>query len=396
MRSGVEFRRVLGAFAGNNVGILIIALTGCSNSVTGPHTDAALSSPHAPSASIHGIPAFGQVNLVSDMVSIAATRVDAKLLNPWGIAIVPNGPIWLSANHSGVSVIYDQNGDSLRSPVSIPTTGKTSGGAPTGVVFNTTRGFMIPGSDKVSRFIFAGEDGVISAWSSGDTAVVVADHSASGAVYKGLALARDRSAHFLYATDFKGAKVDVFDDHFQDVTTRPFTDPGIPAGFAPFNIQNIDGNLYVTYAKQKGPDNMDDEAGPGNGYVDVYRPNGSLIRRFASQGTLNSPWGLAEVPGHGPRHLGDEILVGDFGDGRINLFDEHGRFRGQLSDSTGTPITIPGLWGLAFNTEDADRDDEVRPRGHEHHGKDSPRLFFTAGPGDEADGIFGYLQVARK
>jgi uncharacterized protein (TIGR03118 family) len=141
---------------------------------------------------------------------------------------------------------------------------------------------------------------------------------------------------------------------------------------------------------------MDDEAGPGNGYVDVYRPNGSLIRRFASQGTLNSPWGLAEVPGHGPRHLGDEILVGDFGDGRINLFDEHGRFRGQLSDSTGTPITIPGLWGLAFNTEDADRDDEVRPRGHEHHGKDSPRLFFTAGPGDEADGIFGYLQVARK
>jgi uncharacterized protein (TIGR03118 family) len=255
---------------------------------------------------------------------------------------------------------------------------------------------VIPETGAVSKFIFAGEDGVISAWSSGANAVVVADHSASGAVYKGLAQARDGSAHFLYATNFKGGKVDVFDEHFQNVTTKPFTDPGIPAGFAPFNIQNIDGNLYVTYAKQKGPDNEDDQAGPGNGYVDVYRPNGSLIRRFASQGTLNSPWGLAEVPGHSVRHLGDEILIGDFGDGRINLFDEHGRFRGQLSDQTGTPITIPGLWGLAFDQGDADRDDEGRARVHRHHGKDSSRLFFTAGPDDEEDGIFGYLQVTRK
>jgi uncharacterized protein (TIGR03118 family) len=350
----------------------------------------------------HGMPAATQVNLVADLGSFSPKKIDGNLLNAWGIAVSPNGKIWISANHSSLSVIYDQDGAIQRSPVTIPTKDSSGGGAPTGVIFNPTSGFVIPGTGEVSKFIFASEDGIISAWSSGPSAIVVVDRSSADAVYKGIALASEGGHQFIYATNFKGGMVDVFDEHFTYISTMPFHDPGIPSGFAPFNIQNIDGRLFVTYAKQKGPDNQDDQSGPGNGYVDIYNPNGSFVQRFASQGALNSPWGLATVPEEGSGRLEHAILVGNFGDGRVSIFDKQGKFLGQLSNGQGQPLTIAGLWALAFISP--------APEGHDgkhgdHHGMIAlgehqgdaiqQRLFFTAGPHDENDGLFGYLQVAK-
>ncbi|MDB5141904.1 MAG: hypothetical protein JWQ66_617, partial [Mucilaginibacter sp.] len=219
--------------------------------------------------------------------------------------------------------------------------------------------------------------GIIAAWSSGNSAVKVADRSASNAVYKRIVMATDGSANFLYLTNFKGGKIDVFDKNFTYVTSKPFLDPGIPAGFAPFNIQNIGGMLYVTYAKQKGPDNMDDQKGPGNGYVDIFNPDGTLVKRFASQGHLNSPWGIALAPA-GFADGKQSILIGNFGDGRVNIFDMQGNFVGQLQNG-GQPLTIDGLWAIDFLENNTG-------------GNANDPLFFTAGPAEESHGLFGYLQ----
>jgi len=317
---------------------------------------------------------YEQVNLVSDTAGYGNARIDTNLLNAWGIAMSPTGVFWIAANHSGTSAIYDNTGKQLLASVKIPL-----GASPSGVIFNGTSDFTIP-NNCVSLFIFSTEDGIISAWNknTGTTAVTVADRSSAGAVYKGLAMANDGGANFIYATDFHNGKIDVFDNNFALVTTKPFDDPGIPAGFAPFNIQNIGGQLYVTYAKQLAPDNHDDDAAPGNGYVDIYTAAGILVKRLATQGTLNSPWGIAQVPSAATSfgQATNAILVGNFGDGHINVFDSNGTFKGQL-EGTGTPISIPGLWAITFNP--------VSPA-------DPNQLYFTAGPGDEAHGLFGYLK----
>lgn len=316
---------------------------------------------------------YQQVNLVSDVAGYDAARIDPSLVNAWGIAVAPSGPLWISANHTGVSTIYDMNGLTLRPPVTIPSDNDKETGAPTGQVFNNTTGFVIPSTGAVSRFIFAGEDGTISAWAGGNTAVIVANRAAENAVYKGLALANDGGHNFLYATNFKAARVDVFDDHFNYVTSKPFADPMIPVHFAPFNVRNISGNLFVTYAKQLAPDNTDDEKGPGNGFVDVYTPGGILIKRFATRGKLNSPWGIAEVSSDfsGEEHA---IMIGNFGDGHINVFKSDGEFEGQLKSKNG-PIVIDGLWALEFNVPGT-----------------TNRLYFTAGQAKEEHGLFGYIQ----
>ncbi len=385
--------------------LLFSILSGCRSNVNDPPMQGILQSKQAFTLSMEAKFPVQQVNLVANAASYNPKRTDDALLNAWGIAITPTGIIWIAANHSSLSVVYDTDGNVKRSPVTIPSHNSSTGGAPTGIVFNSTTDFVIPGTGAVSRFIFSSEDGIISAWAPGAAgAVVVADRSDSGVVYKGLALASDESHNFLYATNFRGGTVDVFDDHFQFVTSKPFNDPSIPAGFAPFGIGNIHGKLYVTYAKQKPPGNVDDESGPGNGYVDIYRPDGTLRKRFASQGTLNSPWGLARVPDEGFRNLEDAILVGNFGDGRINVFDEDGKFRGQLSDGT-SPITIDGLWALTFREiPDEDREDDHGDNNSDEHERDlgdndssdhhqvqAQRLFFTAGPNEEIDGLFGYL-----
>lgn len=319
---------------------------------------------------------YEQTNLVADTAGFHAMKIDPNLANAWGIAEAPSGPIWISANHTGLSTVYDKNGSTLRPPVTIPSPGSSNGGSPTGVVYNGTQDFMIRvgKQNQASKFIFATEDGTIAAWGSGSSAVIVADRSPLMAVYKGIAMATDGSANFLYATNFSKGKIDVFDKNFSVVTNKPFHDPGIPAGFAPFNIRNINGLLYVTYAKQK-PDHLDDVAGPGNGFVTIYKPNGSMVRRFTSHGSLNSPWGIVQAKIGFCNESEAAILIGNFGDGRINVFDDDGKFLGPLKDD-GHPITIQGLWALENDVPLA-----------------SPnQLFFTAGPADETHGIFGFLE----
>jgi len=322
------------------------------------------------------LPSYQQTNLVADKAGLGAGRIDPNLLNAWGIAIGSSGAFWISANGAGLSVVYNDKGTQLIPPVSVPFHGAPNAGAPSGVVFNSTPDFVIPGSGLPAKFIFAAEDGTISAWNKGSTTIPVSDRSKSGAVYKGIAIGNNQGKNFLYVTNFHDAKIAILDDHFHLVTESLFLDPTIPVGFAPFNIRNSDGNLYVTYALQK-PDHHDDQAGPGNGFVNVFGMDGVLIKRLASMGTLNSPWGIDKAPeGFG---LGkNAILVGNFGDGRINVYSESAAFLGQLRGQHEGVLTIDGLWAITFPQNGA-------PAG------DPNTLFFTAGPNAEADGLFGFL-----
>lgn len=322
---------------------------------------------------------YEQVNLVADQSSSGAAHTDPNLINAWGLAISSSGSFFISSNHGGVSTIYDTTGASLLAPIVIPKPGALSGGAPSGVVFNSTSDFVITATGETSKFIFATEDGTIAAWSSAGIALIVADRSSAGAVYKGLTIANDGTGNFIYAANFKGGTIDVFDHTFAYVSGKTFTDPNIPAGFAPFNVRNINNMLYVTYAMQKGPDNMDDQAGPGNGYVDIYKPDGTLVSRFASQGSLNSPWGIAAAPsGFGAGQ--NAILISNFGDGTINVFNQDGTTAGPLKDSNGNTLSINGIWDMSFPVNG-------EPAGNPN------RLFFTAGPASESHGLFGYLQL---
>jgi uncharacterized protein (TIGR03118 family) len=368
---------------------LLVLSAGCSKngthySPTGPSPDGmggtAASANPGVSLAKQDAAETSQVNLVSDVSTITARRTDINLLNAWGLAVTPTGILWIAANHSSLAVVYDKDGNSLRSPVGIPTTGSSTGGAPSGDVFNPTSGFPVPGNGLPAKFVFAGEDGIISVWNSGSNAVVAVDRSGADAVYKGIALGWSGNKVRLYATNFKGGTVEIFDENFNLLSDKKFRDPGIPSDFGPFNIRNIDGNLFVTFAKHKPPENADDQSGAGFGYVDIFSPEGKLIRRFASQGALNSPWGLAEV--EGAKGSGAElILVANFGDGRVNVFDAGGRFKGQLQDEKKKPITIQGLWAITFLS-----DSEGKRQGPQ-------KLYFTAGPNDETDGIFGYLNI---
>ena len=328
---------------------------------------------------------YHQTNLVSDVPGLAQ-HFDSHLVNPWGISAGPATPMWVSDNNAGVATLYDGAGNAIQAPASqgggqfvvkIPQPDGSDGGAPTGTVFNGNAGEF-----NGDRFLFATEDGTIAGWNpvvNFKRARIEVNRSAvgAGAVYKGLAIANNGVADHIYATNFRFATVEVFNTSYQLVTLDGnFTDPTIPAGFAPFDIQTLGGVLYVTYALQK-PDKHDDQAGPGNGFVDAYDLNGHLLRRVASAGTLNSPWGLAIAPASfGNFH--DDLLVGNFGDGRINAFDlGTGSFRGQLKSETNAPIDIPGLWGLRF--------------GNGSNGAPTSTLYFAAGINDESDGLFGSI-----
>lgn len=325
---------------------------------------------------------YVQMNLVSDLPRMAPVT-DTNLVNPWGLAFGPNTLFWVADNHSGLSTVYESTGGVQSLVVRIPTAGGgTPPGAPTGIVFNDTTGFDVGGSP--ARFIFATEDGTISAWNAGTNAVLKMDNSASDAVYKGLALATNGGKAFLYATDFRGGKMDVFDSNFQLVNTEGlFHDPGIPAGFAPFNVRNFGGILYVTYARQN-EDKEDDVAGDGNGFITLFDVTGKMVKRFASNGTLNSPWGLAMAPASFGAFSG-ALLVGNFGDGRINAFDPAtGSLLGQLRNPNGILIWVEGLWDIAF--------------GNGAKAGETNKLYFTAGiaggGGIEDHGLFGSVSVA--
>ena len=321
-----------------------------------------------------GLPdSFTQTNLVSDIPGLAATT-DPQLVNPWGVSFGPATPFWVSDNGTGLATIYNGNGVKQGLVVTIPPPlGGVSPAAPTGQVFNPN-----PSDFGGSHFIFATEDGTISAWSSGTSAAL---QVTSTAVYKGLALGTNGGNTLLYATNFLTGKVDVFDNKFSPTTLAGgFVDPNLPAGYAPFNIQNINGKLYVTYALQDAT-HHDDIAGAGHGFVDVFSTNGVLLQRLISNGPLNSPWGIAVAPS-GFGKFGGDLLIGNFGDGTINAFDAStGAFLGKLDGSNGMPLINQGLWDLSF--------------GNGAHGSSTSDLFFTAGiPGNgniEDHGLFGKI-----
>ncbi|WP_406698981.1 TIGR03118 family protein [Singulisphaera sp. Ch08] len=342
--------------------------------------------------SAHGHPPialiYRQTNLVSDIQGMAPIT-DPNLKNPWGIASGSTTPFWVSDNQTGVSTLYNASGTPQPLVVTIPPpmTG-TAPSAPTGIVFNDNTqatAFLVNGPGTRALFIFATEDGTIAAWNAGTSAVVKVDNSGSGAVYKGLALANTAVgtavASRLYATNFSKGTVDVFDQNFSPVSLSPgaFTDSRIPAGYAPFGIANIGGNLVVTYALQDD-EKVDDAPGRGHGFVDVYDPNGALLRRVATRGALNSPWGVALAPA-GFGRFSNDLLIGDFGDGRINAYRPVPggyHFDGQLLASSRKPITIDGLWGLKFGTNVGNPN----------------TLYFTAGINHEENGLFGTLTPA--
>jgi uncharacterized protein (TIGR03118 family) len=325
-----------------------------------------VSTPASLSATPNG---YGQVNLVSDLPGVAKF-MDPDLVNPWGIAFSSGSPIWVSDNGAGLATIYNGAGVKQGLVVSIPAPGGGPG-APTGQVFNP-----VSTDFGGAHFMFSTEDGTIAAWSGGTTATLPVDNSGSRAVYKGLAIANNGGSNFLYATNFRLGRVDVFDNHFNFVGS--FTDGGVPTGYAPFNIQSFGGMLYVTFALQDSAMH-DDVPGAGHGFVDVFTPSGSFVQRLVSMGALNSPWGLAMAPSNFGQFSGD-LLVGNFGDGTINAFNPMtGVQIGTIDGSTGKPLVNEGLWGLAF--------------GNGANGTSKDFLYFTAGiPGPdniEDHGLFG-------
>jgi uncharacterized protein (TIGR03118 family) len=325
---------------------------------------------------------FKATVVVSDG-AIAAPHTDPNLKNAWGVAFNPQGFVWVANNGSQTATLYDGNGVVQTLVVAIAPA--ASGPAnPTGIVFNKGPDLLLArnGKSGVAAFVFAGEGGSITAWAPAvDTthAFTVVDSSASGAVYKGLAIASAGTGHRLYATDFHNGRIDVFDGAFTKIDVPgAFRDPQMPAGFAPFGIQAIGSKIFVTYAKQDAAMH-DDVPGAGNGFIDIFDLDGNLMQRFASNGALDAPWGIAQAPGNFGTFSND-ILIGNFGDGTIDAFDPgSGAFIGQLSNTDGTPITQRGLWGMAF--------------GNDLNAQPSNTLFFAAGPNAEADGVYGRIDM---
>ena len=341
---------------------------------------------------------FSDSALVSNSVGVVtvSTIIDANLQNPWGIAFAPGQPFWIADNNSNLSTLYSGTGEIKTSAVTgstdvgitIPASAAGVPSNPTGQVYNGGGGFMIATAmgQESALFIFDGEGGLISGWAadSGATAVTAYDdgvaNGANHAVYKGLALASFNGAAYLYATDLHNNKVDVFDTNFSKPAAMQgkFQDPNMPAGFAPFGITAAQGQLYVTYAMQDAATH-DEVTGAGLGYVDVYDFSGNFVSRFASAGTLNAPWGIAVAPS-GFGTLEGDLLVGNFGDGHINIYSSSGTSVAALSVNNGGTVAIPGLWSLVFGNGDAD--------------KPLTTLFYTAGFANQTDGVLGTITPA--
>jgi uncharacterized protein (TIGR03118 family) len=321
---------------------------------------------------------ISKVNMVSDTAGFSGARMDPNLKNAWGIGIDNAGTIYVSSNHAGSVVVYDDAGSQSRSPIAVLPRTPGDDGAPSGLALNTTGSFIVPGTGNPAKFIIVTEDGLVEAWNSGDSAAVV-DTGDTDAVYKGVAIAADNGSNFIYAANFHGKKVDVFDSVFSPVTSKPFADASIPDDFGPFNIVLIDGYLYVSYAKLKPPDFMDDSAGLGNGYVNIFNTSGALSHRFVSQGMLNSPWGITKSVSSFGSTSGD-ILIGNFGDGIIHAYDNAGNLMGTLTTANNDTIKAEGLWAIGFPSQSSSLSSTIKSY-----------LYFTAGPNEENNGLFGFL-----
>ena len=378
--------------AAANAGNVVLYVAGNAangdNNLTGDHIYtsnvelAPASASTAPPATVP-VSKYVQHDLVADARGVAP-QTDTNLVNAWGLALSASSPFWISNNDTATSTLFNGAGQAF--PTNAPLTVKIPAGAkgapkgaPTGVVANSTPVFDVA-QGKPAAFIFATEDGTISAWNTGlPAAVIMVDKSASHAGYTGLALGSNASGPLLFAANLNAGTIDVFDGDFKPAkVSGGFHDPHLPAGFGPFNIRRFGDRLYVTYAKQK------ETGGNDGGFVDVFDMNGNLLQRLISSGPLNSPWGLA----FSPDFFGDYsnvLLVGNFGDGKINAFDPFsGTLLGTLEDKTGKPIQIEGLRALEF--------------GNGRNGSDGQTLYFTAGVGIGGSapyrGLFGELQVS--
>jgi uncharacterized protein (TIGR03118 family) len=349
----------------------------------------------AAGADEHGTRAgFVQTNLVSNLSTVGAQIQDADLQNPWGLALGPKTPLWAADNNSGKATLYSINAGGttvtkVGLTVDVPG-GRAStqdGPSPTGQVFNGTPGFVVTtaAGSGPALFIFDSESGQLSGWNptadptTPGPSTATLEYSSPTAVYKGLAIATTDSGTFLYAANFHDGTIDVFDSSFHLThLDGSFTDPSLPSGYAPFGIQELHGLIYVTYALQNAAAH-DDVSGPGHGFVDVYTSDGFLVNRLVSRGALNSPWGLAIAPASfGP--FAGKLLVGNFGDGTINVYDPfNGRFAGTVRNTQGKPIAIDDLWSLKVGTATTGGTQTV---------------LFSAGINDEHDGLLGSLNPA--
>jgi len=346
---------------------------------------------------------YAATNLLSDIPGLAI-HTDTNLVNPWGFAETPQGQFRVSANGTGESLLLNARGNVLGRPVIIPTPSDSPSGAvaaPNGSAMNTTTDFVIShgGRSAPATFIVSTEDGTIAGFNpkvDRNQAVIGADLSDSGAVFKTLTLGADAHGNVIFASDFHNDRVDIFDKNFQLVGS--FTDPNPHAGFAPFGVHNLNGTLFVTFAKQDDPNNAhDDVEGAGNGFIDEFTTDGAFIKRFATGSALqpggldvlNSPFGATVAPANFGQFSSTPnnpvLLIGNFGSSQISAFNMNtGAFLGQLSDAQGHPLVLnggikesdmKGLWGIRF--------------GNGHGGADANTLFFAAGINAEADGLFG-------
>lgn len=323
---------------------------------------------------------YAATNLVSDIPGVAK-RTDTNLVNPWGIAVGSSGTIWVANNGTGTSTLYDFHGVPQTLVVNIPASASNSEGAnPTGIVFNSGPGFVVSNgtTSGPSVFIFVGEDGSISGWSptvDSTNAIIAVDDGEEGSVYKGAALGESSSGLRLFVTNFSAGEVSIYDDTFAEIEDEDaFVDPDIPATFSPFGIENINGLIYVTYAK-RDREGEDDVPGPGHGYVSVFDPDGNFIKRLISRGRLNSPWGLALAPNNFGNMSG-ALLVGNFGDGLIHGYDINtGALLGTMTKPDGNPLVLDELWAL--------------------HTLGAKSVYFTAGIVEEEHGLFGVINQSR-
>ncbi len=328
--------------------------------------------------------AYALHNLVSDGV-VPADHTDPNLQNGWGVAFNPTGFVWVTDNHSGKSTLYDGLGNPQSLVVTIPpaVVGSSDPGSPDGIVYSGTSDFVVSNGtiSGPSRFIFASEDGLISGWAPNvDLTNAIRVLATPDAVYKGLAIAASPTGMRLYATDFHNAHVDVFDSAFNKImTTGAFVDATLPKHFAPFGIQAINGDIYVTYAKQDAAahDNQ-----PGGGVVDVFDSEGKFLHRGAAQVGLNAPWGVALAPADFG-HYSNRLLVSNFGDGTITAYDQKtGNYLGHVRGADNRKLMVPGIWGIQF--------------GNGVNSQPLNTLFFAAGPNEEVNGVYGSITVTTR
>ena len=346
---------------------------------------------------------FEQVNLVANLSLYHPVTVDPTLLNAFGVAWSPNGVAWVNSVGGHVSELYSSEGAIVRKPVNIPASARDStGGLPTGIVFSGGKGFNLPNGP--SAFLFAGFEGVISGWNPALSDNARGIKKVGRSNYTGLAIASNKGHNLIYAANFGANRIDVWDTAFREVN-MPFRDPGLPAEYSPYNIQAVGDRLFVMYAQLSNTDGaVGHVAGAGKGFVSIFNTDGSFVKRFASGGSLNIPWGITQAPANflvqhdmnskaglvgeidqenstndqgNPYPKEAVILVGNFGDGRINVFSLNGEYLGQLR-AHNQAIVIDGLWALSFAPSTATA-------------IDPSRLYFTAGPRNETDGLFGYL-----